>query len=51
MIASLVTDASALDPLALAVATLTMAVIGLLAAFWPARRALAAEPARLLRED
>lgn len=51
LIASIVTYASAFDPVALAVATLTMMAIGILAAFWPARRALAAEPARLLRED
>jgi len=51
LIASFVSQASPFDPLALAGAVLTMAAIGLLSALLPARRALAAEPARLLREE
>lgn len=51
VIASIVSQASPFDPLALAGAVLTMAVIGLLSALLPARRALSAEPAVLLREE
>jgi len=51
LIASFVSQASAFDPLALAGAVFTMAAIGLLSALLPARRALSAQPARLLREE
>ena len=51
LLASIVYHATAADPLILAGVILTMACLGLLAATLPARRALRAEPAQLLREQ
>lgn len=51
VLASIVYQASASDPLVIFAVVLTMAGIGLLSAAWPARRALSAEPAMLLREE
>jgi predicted permease len=51
LLASIVYHATAADPLILAGVILTMACLGLLAAALPARRALHAEPAQLLREQ
>jgi ABC-type antimicrobial peptide transport system permease subunit len=39
------------DPLVVGGAVLTMALLGLAASAIPARRALAADPARLMREE
>jgi ABC-type antimicrobial peptide transport system permease subunit len=51
VIASIVYQASAFDPVVIVAVTLTMSAIGLLSAFQPACRALAAMPAMLLREE
>ena len=51
VMASIVYRASAFDPVVIAAVVCTMMAVGVLAAFWPARRALAADPAILLRED
>ncbi len=51
LLASIVYQATAADPLVLACVALTMAFIGLLSATFPARRALAVDPARLLRDE
>lgn len=51
LLAVIVYEASSRDPLVLFGAVLSMAFIGTLAAWIPARRALAVSPARLLRED
>ncbi len=51
LLASIVYQATAADPLVIACVALTMAVIGLLSAAFPARRALAVDPARLLRDE
>jgi len=47
----IVYQATSRDPLVIFGTVLAMAIIGILAAWIPARRALAVEPARLLRED
>lgn len=51
VLASIVYQATASDPLVILAVVVTMALIGLLSAAWPARRALSAEPAMLLREE
>ncbi|WP_254062428.1 ABC transporter permease [Acidobacterium sp. S8] len=51
VLASIVYQASASDPLVILAAVLTMALVGLLSAAIPARRALLAEPAQLLRDE
>jgi ABC-type lipoprotein release transport system permease subunit len=51
LLGRIVYRADPLDPLVLGGAVLTMALIGLAAAALPARRAAAADPARLLREE
>ena len=51
VIASIVYQASAFDPVVIVAVALTMSGIGLLSAFGPARRALATMPAMLLREE
>jgi ABC-type antimicrobial peptide transport system permease subunit len=51
ILASIVYQASASDPLVILGVVVTMALIGLLSAAIPARRALTAEPARLLRDE
>ena len=51
VLASIVYQASASDPLVILGVVSTMAFIGLLSAAIPARRALSAEPARLLRDE
>ena len=51
VLASIVYQASASDPLVILAVVLTMALVGLLSAAWPARRALSAEPAMLLRDE
>ena len=51
MLAFLVYQATPRDPLVLVSAILSMALLGLLAAWIPARRALAADPLALLREE
>jgi predicted permease len=51
LLASIVYQATAADPLVIACVALTMALIGLLSAAFPARRALAVDPARLLRNE
>ena len=51
LIASLLYGVSALDPLAFAAAGLALLVVGLLAAFVPARRAGMTDPAIALREQ
>jgi predicted permease len=51
LLAYLVYQATPRDPLVLAGAVLAMTAIGLIATWIPARRALAVDPARLLRED
>jgi len=47
----IVYQANPLDPLVVGGAVLTMALLGLAAAAIPARRALAADPAKLIREE
>lgn len=51
LLALLVYEATSRDPLVLAGAIAAMCLIGLVATWIPARRALAIDPARLLRED
>jgi predicted permease len=51
VLASIVYEATASDPLVILGVVATMAGIGLVSAAWPARRALSAEPAMLLREE
>jgi ABC-type antimicrobial peptide transport system permease subunit len=51
VLASIVYQASAFDPLVIASVAFTMAGIGFLSAFGPARRTPAAEPAILLRVE
>jgi predicted permease len=51
VLASIVYQASASDPLVILAVVVTMAGIGVLSAAWPARRALSAEPATLLRDQ
>jgi predicted permease len=51
LLASIVYQATASDPLVIAEVALTMAFIGLISAAFPARRALAVDPARLLRDE
>ena len=51
LLSFIVYQATPRDPLVLAAAVLTMLVLGLLAAWIPARRALSADPLALLRED
>lgn len=51
LLAAIVYQATSRDPLVLFGVVLSMALIGLLAAWFPARRALSIEPSRLLRED
>ena len=51
VIQSLLFDVSPLDPVALAAACISMAVIGLLAALLPASRAAAVEPMAVLRDE
>ena len=51
LLASIVYEASAYDPPVIIAAVMTMMLIGLLSAALPARRALAAEPAQLLRDE
>ena len=51
LLAALVYDASPRDPLVLVGAVASMTVIGLIATWLPARRALNVNPAQLLRQD
>jgi predicted permease len=51
LLAALVYEASSRDPLVLLGAVLSMILIGLIATWIPARRALTINPAQLLRED
>lgn len=51
LLAAIVYEASASDPLVIVAAVMMMMLIGLLSAALPARRALAAQPARLLRDQ
>jgi predicted permease len=51
VLASIVYRATAFDPGVILAVVVTMTAIGLLSAAWPARRALGAEPATLLREE
>ena len=51
VLASIVYQATASDPLVIFAVVATMALVGLLSAAWPARRALHAEPAHLLRSE
>ena len=51
LLAQIVYQASPRDPLVLGGVMLTMALLGLLAAWIPAQRALAIDPAGLLREE
>jgi ABC-type antimicrobial peptide transport system permease subunit len=51
LLAFLVYEATPRDPLVLAGALLTMTLIGLVATFIPAARALRVNPAQLLREE
>jgi predicted permease len=51
LLAALVYDATPRDPLVLIGAVLAMALIGLIATWIPARRAVAINPAQLLRQD
>jgi len=51
VLASIVFQASPRDPLVLGGAVLSMLLMGLLATWIPARRALSADPLRLLREE
>ncbi|HTZ90505.1 MAG TPA: ABC transporter permease [Alloacidobacterium sp.] len=51
VLASIVYQASASDPVVIAAVVLTMALTGLASAAIPARRALSAEPAVLLRDE
>jgi ABC-type antimicrobial peptide transport system permease subunit len=51
ILAQIVYQATSRDPLVLAGVISAMMLIGMLATWIPARRALAIDPARLLRED
>jgi predicted permease len=51
VLASIVYQASSRDPLVLAVVVLAMGLLGLLATWIPAQRALSVDPAMLLREE
>jgi ABC-type lipoprotein release transport system permease subunit len=51
ILAAIVYDASANDPLIVCAVVLTMLVTGIISAALPARRALTVEPASLLREE
>jgi ABC-type antimicrobial peptide transport system permease subunit len=51
VLASIVYEATARDPMVLAAVVLAMSLVGLLAAWIPARRALAVDPMMLLREE
>jgi ABC-type antimicrobial peptide transport system permease subunit len=51
VLSNIVYHATSVDPLVLVAAVLTMAAFGVLAAAGPARRALRAEPATLLRDE
>jgi ABC-type antimicrobial peptide transport system permease subunit len=51
LLAQIVYEATPHDPLVLAGTIVTMALLGLLATWIPARRAMSIDPARLLRED
>jgi predicted permease len=51
LLASIVYQATASDPLVIVAVVLTMALIGLGAAAFPARRALSVDPAKLLRDE
>jgi ABC-type antimicrobial peptide transport system permease subunit len=51
LLAALVYEATSRDPLVLLGAVTAMALIGLIATWIPARRALAINPAQLLREE
>jgi putative ABC transport system permease protein len=51
VIQNLLFDVSALDPLALGVACVSMVLVGLLAALLPASRAAAVEPMTVLRDE
>jgi ABC-type antimicrobial peptide transport system permease subunit len=51
LLASVVYEATPRDPLVLAGALLTMTLVGLVATWIPAQRALRINPARLLREE
>ncbi len=51
LLASIVYQATASDPLVILGVALTMAAIGLISAAFPARRALSVDPARLLRDE
>jgi ABC-type antimicrobial peptide transport system permease subunit len=51
LLAQIVYQATPRDPLVMAGVAITMALLGLLAAWVPAQRALGVHPARLLREE
>jgi len=51
LLAQIVYEATPHDPLVLAGTIVTMALLGLLATWIPARRSMSIDPARLLRED
>ena len=51
LLAQIVYEATPYDPLVLGGTIVTMALLGLLATWIPARRSMAIDPARLLRED
>jgi ABC-type antimicrobial peptide transport system permease subunit len=51
VLASIVYQATSRDPIVLAGAVLAMALLGLLATWIPARRALSVNPLMLLREE
>ena len=51
LLAQIVYEATPHDPLVLAGTIVTMALLGLVATWIPARRSMSIDPARLLRED
>jgi ABC-type antimicrobial peptide transport system permease subunit len=51
LLAALVYQATPRDPLVLAGALVTMMILGLIATWIPARRALSVNPAQLLRDE
>jgi len=51
LLALIVYEATPQDPLVFGGTIVTMALLGLLATWIPARRSMAIDPARLLRED
>jgi ABC-type antimicrobial peptide transport system permease subunit len=51
VLASIVNQATPHDPLVLAGAVLTMSLVGLLATWIPARRAMSIDPSMLMREE